>query len=514
MSALVLVADGNAERGKRIAEACAARGLSCSVASHGAGALEAALAENPAALVCQLDLPLIDGLRLAAILDANPRTRGLRLAFLDDRPGAARPEGVSGQVFAAPVDPERVAAAVQGLLARQGPEPESGREPGEDGVEGQLSELSLADLIELFHVGRKTGVVELKRRTRAGREVGRIVLRGGDVLHAAVGDAEGVKAFFRLLAWNRGSFSFKPGGSAEGPTLEGSTRMLLREGRRQLEEWARLAVELPPMDARVRLQVERSSLPNVIHPLTQEVLLVLELHDRVGDVVERCSYPDYQVLRTLATLLARGIIEVLAEPAAGRPAEDAAGPFSAARAGRLREWLGGARSRGVARRAKVLVLSPDPAATRDFLRWLGGLGGVRLDPAAAGGAFEATDLMPLARASLEEDLAVEWLQLPVDREFAPLWAAAGHGALAVVLLLAHPAAGALEALAPAAAELAALPRARLFHALLADRGAPDDPDALRRELSPLGEAPLFVIPRHNEGAALAALRELVGRVLP
>ena len=87
MSSRVLIADGDAQRGRAIAEACGQRGLVCRVTTHGAAALEAALAEVPDALVCQLGLPLIDAARLAAILRANPRTERVRLVFLADRPG-------------------------------------------------------------------------------------------------------------------------------------------------------------------------------------------------------------------------------------------------------------------------------------------------------------------------------------------------------------------------------------------------------------------------------------------
>ena len=49
------------------------------------------------------------------------------------------------------------------------------------------------------------------------------------------------------------------------------------------------------------MKIPRSALPNVIHPLTQEVLMVLEHYTRVSEILDHCSYPDYQVLRTLHT---------------------------------------------------------------------------------------------------------------------------------------------------------------------------------------------------------------------
>ena len=81
---VVLIADSDVERAERLAAACTERGIDVQVATHGARALEIALAELPVALVTQLDLPLIEGARLAEILRANPRTESTGILFIAD----------------------------------------------------------------------------------------------------------------------------------------------------------------------------------------------------------------------------------------------------------------------------------------------------------------------------------------------------------------------------------------------------------------------------------------------
>lgn len=514
MSQLVLIADGDADRGKRVAEACAARGLTCTLVHHGAAALETALAEAPQALVCQLELPLIDGGRLAEILDANPRTHGTQVLFLADRDDPIRRADLPGRVLGPPVDPEQVASCVQALARQQAPRPApAGGEEG--GVEGQLAQLPLGDLLELFHVSRKTGVVELTRRAAGRRETGVVALRGGDVVHAAVGDVTGVKAFYRLLGWHRGSFVFRPGASAGTVSVETSTRALLREGHRQLQEWERLSVELPPLDAQVRLRVERSALPNVIHPLTQEVLLVIELHSRVRDVVEQCSYPDYQVLRTLATLVERGIVELRREPEPLRRPMEGARTFSPAHVARLREWVASAtRGRAGARDPKLIVLSSGLDATNQLTVRLDALPEVEIEARAAAGGFSATDLIRLGRITVEDDLGIELIHVPVDPALAPFWETAGHGALGTLLLLSGPVREALERVGPAAEVLGRQPRSRLFHLLLVEGDGRVAPEAIRENLDLLEEGSLFLVHLDDEQKATSLLRELFTRVLP
>jgi hypothetical protein len=519
VSGTVLIADGDGERGQRVAEACGERGITCSVTTHGAAALEAALADVPVALVAQFDLPLIDGPQLAAILRANPRTRAVGVIFVSDRSIEAERTDVGGAVIPPPTDPDKVAACVQAILDElddvRSRATEDDADEGPGGVEGQLAQLPLADLLRIFHVSGKTGTVELSRRDGQGRpETGHVYLRGGDVIQAAVAPVEREKALYRLLAWDRGSFAFNPGPVTVEQGIQISTRALLRNGLRQLEEWERLAVDLPPLDALVTLKVQRSALPNVIYPLTQEVLLVLELESRVGDVVDRCSYPDYQVLRTLHTLIERGIVELRRQSESG-PVTDEPGFFSPARAARLREWLDAVRPRGgPPADAKLLVIASDAAATRNFVQLLERLSGVELVERAGAGLVTADDLGPLGRLAVDGEIGIELLHVPAAERFAPLWPMAGHGALGTLLLLSSPVNESAESIRRVAMALHQLPRARLFHLLLIEKGERVEPDALRESPFLIDPGSLFLIPLENSKKASVLLQELFGRVVP
>jgi CheY-like chemotaxis protein len=518
MSSLVLIADGDQKRAQQIAEACRAGGLASRITSHGAAALETALAELPAVLVTQIDLPLIDGVKLAAILRANPRTQPTRVLFVSENAAAAARKDLPGRVLA-PVDPDEVASCARALISERDGVAAPPRPTGvEGGVEGDLAQISLGDLLQLFHVSRETGTFEITRELEQGRRVrGQVVLRGGDVIGASVDSAQGEKALYRLLAWDRGAFVFRAGAVAETATIQRPTRALLREGQRHLEEWTRLGVELPPLSAHVTLRIQRSALPNVIHPLTQEVLVVLELYSRVQDVVDHCSYPDYQVLRTLHTLVRRGMVELRRGPdaaAAGQqPSETRL--FAASRLARLREWVEAGRPRGVPPRdAKLLVVASDAGATRDFVRMLGRLPGVAIDERFTTGTYSADDLTPLARITVDSELGIELLHTPVAERFAPLWPVAGHGALGALFLLAGPASRAVETVRPTLAALRRLPRARTFSLLLLEKGERVVPEEVRENLSLLDEGSLFLIPLESFEKSSLLLREMLQRVLP
>lgn len=511
----ILVADGDGERGRQIAEAFNSRGLSCQLAAHGGSALELALEDVPRVLVAQVGLPVIDGPRLAAILRANPRTRGLEVFFLADRDEETARDDLSGRVLPPAVAPEAVAGLVQATLA--GPaqarrEPVPAPEAG--GVEGELSQLALADLLELFQASRRTGSVELVQDLGRGRRrEGRAWLREGELVAATAGGVRAEKALYRMLAWDRGNFAFRPAPVDVETEIHTPTRALLREGLRQLREWQQLAEELPPLGARASLRIPRAALPSVIHPLTQEVLLALELGSRVGDVVDRCAFPDYQVLRTLHTLVQRGMVELRLEPEAVIPAADSR-LFTSPGAARLREWLDLERPGGLAaRQAKVLVIAADAAAAQRFGALLAQLPGAALDAEAESG--RAPDaLVRIARLAVDEQVGIELIQCPADPRFAPLWPLAAHGALATLLLLGAPAGRAAASLRPAARALAAAPRARLFTLVLLAAGERAFAEELAGHLPPLAADAFTPLGIDAPAEAVARLRELLARLLP
>ena len=320
---------------------------------------------------------------------------------------------------------------------------------------------------------------------------------------------EGEKALYRLLGWRRGSFAFRERPVArERGAIERPTRALLREAQRQADEWERLGSELPPPHARVALKVARSSLPSVLHPLTQEVLLVLELSSRVSDVLDRCSFPDYQVLRTLQTLIRRGMVELRADSAAPEP--PAGGLFGAG-----------------ARRAAARLARPGPAARAGADRREGGAvrvgarGGAHVRGAARAparrradpGAATAPALRRSLRIPVDDEVAIEVFEVPAAPRFAPIWPLAAHGALAVLFVHGERDRGVGRRAARRGgsggrdAARALLPRA-------ARREEPARDRIAVREARPVRRPPRARDRRRSAGRGATALRELLTRLLP
>jgi len=514
---MVLIADGNTGRGQRRADACTSAGVDCKTGPHGAAALELALADLPGLVVAQLDLPLVDALKLAEILRANPRTRGARFLFLgsdEDVNGGGR---AGDACLPSNSTPDEIVRVVGELIDKQARmDSLDAATSGGDTVDGDLTLVPLAELLGLFQVNRQSCCLELTSIDECGQEQpGVILIRDGEVIQAEVGMVSREKALFRLLGWRQGHFAFTPGRTDEPPVILTSTRVLLQEGARQITEWDRLAPKLPPLDCQVKMRVSNSELPNIVHPLTQEVLLSLELYATVREVVDHSTFPDYQVLRTLHTLDDRGIIELTKVPlpaAEPRPSESL---LNGAQVRRLREWMDDLAGReGAAAPAKLLVASADPSAVPDFAAILGGVRGAFLSPEMISTGVGEEDLAPIARIWLDDEVALDLVHLPVIDRFAPLWPVAGHGALGTLFLLNGAVGEASEKVRKTCRALADLPRARTFHVILLRKGERISPDELRENLSLLDEASLFLLPLESGKEPTALMRGLFSRIVP
>jgi hypothetical protein len=296
--------------------------------------------------------------------------------------------------------------------------------------------------------------------------------------------------------------------------IQAPTRTLLLEGMRQLDEWNRLARGLPPDSAHVALAIPRTQLPNIVHPVAQEVLLLLDAYDDVRSIVDHCTHSDYQVLRTLQTLIDRGIVRQRRD----RERRGGAAGFSlfdAEQAKRLREWLEASRGRRTAPApAKLLLASADPSATTDLVHALVQLPGAM----RAGGADErpvaSADLAALATLSVADGLAIELIHVPASPLYAPLWPTLAHGALGLVLLHVLPVATSEGQLRAVAEAFQRMPDHRTFHVLLLRKGERVAPEEIQEKLTVLSNASLFLLHLDGERDPAPLLRTMLGRVMP
>ncbi len=486
-------------------------------AKDGAAALEVAIAKVPGVVIADADLPLIDARKLAEILRTNPRTQQARFFFLGSLESESSLGDLFDEVLSDPVDPRAIARRVTELLAKQDQlDALEGDLGAASELEGQLAQISLVDLLQSFHLNRKEGDVQVSRPGEDGlEEIGQIVLHGGDIVDASVGESAGEKALFRLLGWNEGRFAFRPCEVEESRILiQAPTRALLMEGIRQLDEGREHRSDLPAPGSRVSLRVRQTELPHMVHPLTQEVLVSLELYERVEDIVDHCSFPDYQVLRTLQTLEGRRIVAI--DPpdfAVALPVGTGVSLFTPPQERRLRGWLDSRYPNGaVSVEAKLVVAGNSADAVERFSHVLCNLKGCEISVPMDGIPLNQ-GMQDIARIPVGIDTWLLFVNLPTHSSYDSLWPAVAYGGLGVLFLLDGDLGPALSAIRPALERLSDLPQTRFFFLRMGEEDSSEERSALREALSFVETDPMLFFLEQDEDM-VESLGALLARILP
>jgi Domain of unknown function (DUF4388) len=108
------------------------------------------------------------------------------------------------------------------------------RAPGASGAgfEGEISEFSLTDVIQLGVNSRFSGCITIEH----GDERGQIFLRDMQVLHAEVGHLIGEEAFHEILSWSEGRFVLHSNLTTTRTTIQKDWQPLVMDACRRIDE--------------------------------------------------------------------------------------------------------------------------------------------------------------------------------------------------------------------------------------------------------------------------------------
>jgi CheY-like chemotaxis protein len=516
----ILIADEDFTAVKSLRIALEQRGYSVSVAENGPRALEAAIETRPDLVVASCDLPLIDGPRLAGIIRVNPNTQGALFIFLAAQPGPLRARtGFREEVVQKPCNQEELVAMIDRFFKR------SERilqvsSLSDAGIQGDLSQIPLADLLQVFHLNRRTGTL-LLTEPGAPRSAGQgfIYLKEGETINALLGHIEGEKALHRMLDWRAGRFEFIPDQAVTELRIRTPLHSLVMEHARQADEWAKLRADLPRTGAELRLKARVASLPPGVHPLTQEVLLLLEFHSRIEEIVDNCSAPDFQVYRTLHTLIRKGIVEVAQRSPEGPSAErPGASWLSPDQIDRLREKIAPRGMPPWGRTfGKLLVFVPEAGAGEALLGALGGIGGVTIHKRGlgVGPADDGADPFPaFASWQLSANVSLRLMQVPAGNLHRPLWPLLARGAIGGLFVLDASRTDSVDAVKPLNDFFQDTHPLPVGYLVLAEEAVQADVKARLSSTLPLrGNDALFMLPREQASKIPTALKRFVEQII-
>ncbi|MFQ5329706.1 MAG: DUF4388 domain-containing protein [Thermodesulfobacteriota bacterium] len=303
----IAVANSDKDERRGLIEYLTGEGHTCVGVCDGAAAIETALRTAPGIIILDIDIPIIDAEQVYRILRNNPNTKDVSFLFITGRVVDIKDFRIDADaLIQRPIKLEELHGIVnkQFLRLKKINGVSGSRERGKE-IEGNLSHMSLPDILQMLQANRKEGVIKVI----SGVLKGTIDIKGGEIYNAVLGDTEKEKALFRLLQWREGSFEFVPLPITISRKIFDTIHNLLIEGARHQDELTKGADDFPAPDSLLTLTVDIKALPKRLKPNIHEVLSLVEYYPRVADLVDHSFLPDLEVYQALVKVLERGLLK-------------------------------------------------------------------------------------------------------------------------------------------------------------------------------------------------------------
>ena len=216
-----------------------------SVASDGADALLKVIDEPPDVILCDYNMPGLNGRQLFEKLRGREATRHIPFLFMASRSDIEerlRPLIDGAEDFIAKPflvkDLVRSAKKVVDRLHLEKLQKSASR-PGV--IQGRLEEMSMTDLMQSLEMGQKSCRLTVQK----GPERGELYFASGQCRDAKIGNVTGDDAVFKVVLWTEGEFEidFNAANASTASTTTRSTTGLLMEAMRLMDESNRDTVE-------------------------------------------------------------------------------------------------------------------------------------------------------------------------------------------------------------------------------------------------------------------------------
>jgi CheY-like chemotaxis protein len=180
--------------------------------------------------VVDIQMPVVDGIQFLALLNRKyPNVQKVTLSAYADSASRTACLNHGAELFLEkprnPGDLEIIYSTLRELVRQK---------PVATGFRGVLRQVSLEDVLQMECLNRNSSILEVM----ANKQVGKIYVLDGAIIHAEVDDRNGEAAFNKILTLKGGEFNLRPFTEPPQRSIEGSWEFLLMEAARARDEAA------------------------------------------------------------------------------------------------------------------------------------------------------------------------------------------------------------------------------------------------------------------------------------
>lgn len=178
-------------------------------------------------------------------------------------------------------------------------------------LQGDLSDFSLVDIIQLLDLSKKTGAVYIQGQRGQQQLDGWLYFRDGRVSGAKLGTLPPLDAAYAFFTFTSGPFRFHDDVLLEAPTITQSNEMIIMEGVMHQESWAKIQDYAPSLHMVPQLVTNPSSTGSEINLEADEwrVLTMVNARNTVAQIAQRSGLGEMRTCEIIAQLLASGLVQ-------------------------------------------------------------------------------------------------------------------------------------------------------------------------------------------------------------
>ena len=185
-------------------------------------------------------------------------------------------------------------------------------------MQGNLSQISLNDILMLATGAKKSGILKLSR----GKETVEVYLVDGSIIHATCPIGDGEKALLYPVTWGEGNFALLPAGTPPSATINKSSSEILDEVKAMTREWENILEIIPSGKTILRIADlgEEQNGPVTVPHVGWRVLSKVDGMRSVQEIAEALRIPYAYTAKVIFNLKKSGLVEIVTPSAA--PATD------------------------------------------------------------------------------------------------------------------------------------------------------------------------------------------------
>ncbi len=237
MAYKILIVDDNDHVLKLLRISLEKAGYEIYEAGNGDEGLEKAKEVLPDLIISDVMMPMTDGIEFCWMIRDNspiPMVPFIFMTSLEDQDMEIRGfRAGADEYLVKPVDRKVLLEKVGTLLKRASKVQSIDNNPSEavKGFEGNLADLSLAEVIQLLSLNQRSGVLSIETD-----EKGEIVFIKGQMIFGEYGSLSGEDAIYKVVPQTQGRFRFEPGEKDAPRNIQGTTMNVLIEACRLSDE--------------------------------------------------------------------------------------------------------------------------------------------------------------------------------------------------------------------------------------------------------------------------------------